>query len=231
MPVYPRAFHFPVSRHSRGENSYSALLNVPRKDKMRSSRKNQASSSSGGGGGEGNQDVITDEEALSNITKQKAAATKQYIENHYKEQMKNLQDRKERYGFLILCLNFLIQKHEAGFAVEWSIDEHYILEDSLEKYKDEPSIMKYIKIAATLPDKTVRDVALRPMHEVTFSTEDKPKLLSQVVACFYLQFSHPLLVHSYQKMDFTKEAGLLPIGLIKNTCPMPYFRLGPPRKF
>ncbi|KAK8310027.1 hypothetical protein V6Z12_D02G160400 [Gossypium hirsutum] len=53
------------------------------------------------------------------------------------------------------------QKHEAGFAVEWSIDEQYILEDSLEKYKDEPSIMKYIKIAATLPDKTVRDVALR----------------------------------------------------------------------
>nr|KJB61143.1 hypothetical protein B456_009G343000 [Gossypium raimondii] len=90
---------------------------------MRSSRKNQASSSSGGGGGEGNQDGITDEEALSNITKQKVAAAKQYIENHYKEQM-NLQDRKERY-------------------------------------KDEPSIMKYIKIAATLPDKTVRDVALR----------------------------------------------------------------------
>ncbi|KAK8342199.1 hypothetical protein V6Z12_A08G216400 [Gossypium hirsutum] len=51
---------------------------------------------SGGGGGEGNQDGITDEEALSNITKQKAAAAKQYIENHYKEQMKNLQDRKER---------------------------------------------------------------------------------------------------------------------------------------
>ncbi|PPD89537.1 hypothetical protein GOBAR_DD13523 [Gossypium barbadense] len=54
-----------------------------------------------------------------------------------------------------------LHKHEAGFAVEWSIDEQYILEDSLEKYKDEPSIMKYIKFAATLPDKTVRDVALR----------------------------------------------------------------------
>ncbi|KAG8641779.1 hypothetical protein MANES_12G033900v8 [Manihot esculenta] len=37
-----------------------------------------------------------DEEALSNITKQKVAAAKQYIENHYKEQMKNLQERKER---------------------------------------------------------------------------------------------------------------------------------------
>ncbi|KAI3973042.1 hypothetical protein MKX01_019700, partial [Papaver californicum] len=41
-----------------------------------------------GGGG--------DDEAASNVTKQKVAAAKQYIENHYKEQMKNLQERKER---------------------------------------------------------------------------------------------------------------------------------------
>lgn len=38
-----------------------------------------------------------DEEALSNDTKQKVAAAKQYIENHYKEQMRILQERKERY--------------------------------------------------------------------------------------------------------------------------------------
>ncbi|KAK1266903.1 Serine/threonine-protein kinase AtPK1/AtPK6 [Acorus gramineus] len=36
------------------------------------------------------------EEAPSNATKQRVAAAKQYIENHYKEQMKNLQERKER---------------------------------------------------------------------------------------------------------------------------------------
>lgn len=36
------------------------------------------------------------DEAPSNATKQKAAAAKQYIENHYKAQMKCLQDRKER---------------------------------------------------------------------------------------------------------------------------------------
>ncbi|RWR81136.1 serine/threonine-protein kinase tricorner isoform X1 [Cinnamomum micranthum f. kanehirae] len=36
------------------------------------------------------------EEAPSNSTKQKVAAAKQYIENHYKEQKKNLQERKER---------------------------------------------------------------------------------------------------------------------------------------
>ncbi|KAA8543384.1 hypothetical protein F0562_021121 [Nyssa sinensis] len=39
-------------------------------------------------------------EEASNITKQKVAAAKQYIENHYKEQMKNLQGRKERRDLL-----------------------------------------------------------------------------------------------------------------------------------
>ncbi|KAG4211182.1 hypothetical protein ERO13_A02G084800v2 [Gossypium hirsutum] len=39
-------------------------------------------------------------EAPSTATKQKAAAAKQYIENHYKAQMKNLQDRKERRWML-----------------------------------------------------------------------------------------------------------------------------------
>ena len=34
--------------------------------------------------------------APSTATKQKVDAAKQYIENHYKAQMKNLQDRKER---------------------------------------------------------------------------------------------------------------------------------------
>lgn len=36
------------------------------------------------------------DDAPSNVTKQKVAAAKQYIENHYKSQMKCLQDRKER---------------------------------------------------------------------------------------------------------------------------------------
>ncbi|KAK8532487.1 hypothetical protein V6N13_131810 [Hibiscus sabdariffa] len=79
--------------------SRSWLSKLQPRDKNRSSsKKNQTSSGSGGGGGggEGNQDANLDEEALSNVTKQKVAAAKQYIENHYKEQMKNLQDRKER---------------------------------------------------------------------------------------------------------------------------------------
>ncbi|KAM7257161.1 hypothetical protein ACFE04_012902 [Oxalis oulophora] len=47
-----------------------------------------------------NTQTTTDEEAMSNTTKQKVAAAKQYIENHYKEQMKNLQERKERRTIL-----------------------------------------------------------------------------------------------------------------------------------
>lgn len=40
----------------------------------------------------------TDEEVLgSSLTMEKVAAAKQYIENHYKAQNKNIQDRKERY--------------------------------------------------------------------------------------------------------------------------------------
>ncbi|KAK9076286.1 hypothetical protein SSX86_004619 [Deinandra increscens subsp. villosa] len=52
-------------------------------------------------------------------------------------------------------------KHDAGLAVEWSVEEQYKLEEGISKYADEPSMMKCIKIAATLRDKTVRDVALR----------------------------------------------------------------------
>ncbi|KAL6623447.1 hypothetical protein ACP70R_033326 [Stipagrostis hirtigluma subsp. patula] len=40
------------------------------------------------------------EEALSSATKQKVAAAKQYIENHYKAQMRSLQERKERRWML-----------------------------------------------------------------------------------------------------------------------------------
>lgn len=62
------------------------------RDKLRSSTKKKEPCS----GEDGESNPQMDEEALSNITKQKVAAAKQYIENHYKEQMKNLQERKER---------------------------------------------------------------------------------------------------------------------------------------
>ncbi|KAG4397637.1 hypothetical protein AAZX31_10G171200 [Glycine max] len=43
---------------------------------------------------------LTNEEAPSNVTKQKVAAAKQYIENHYKKQMKDLEERQERRNML-----------------------------------------------------------------------------------------------------------------------------------
>ncbi|KAF8388243.1 hypothetical protein HHK36_026909 [Tetracentron sinense] len=66
------------------------------RDRLRSSMKKKESASNEKDGSK----PPTSEEAPSNVTKQKAAAAKQYIENHYKEQMKNLQERKERRDIL-----------------------------------------------------------------------------------------------------------------------------------
>jgi serine/threonine kinase 38 len=52
---------------------------------------------SGEGRAAGNTDGLpVDDNLASSITRQKVAAAKQYIENHYKSQMKSLQERKER---------------------------------------------------------------------------------------------------------------------------------------
>lgn len=64
------------------------------RDKFRHSAKHKEPM---GGSGREDSPPLSPEEA-SNITKQKVAAAKQYIENHYKEQKKNLQERKERYA-------------------------------------------------------------------------------------------------------------------------------------
>lgn len=62
------------------------------RERLRSSSKKKEPSDSGEGS-----KLPTAEEAPSNATKQKVAAAKQYIEKHYKEQMKSLQERRERY--------------------------------------------------------------------------------------------------------------------------------------
>lgn len=64
------------------------------KDKPKSSQKREVKSN----GREGLR--VTHEEAPSNATKQKVEAAKQYIEKHYKEQMKNLNERRERRNVL-----------------------------------------------------------------------------------------------------------------------------------
>ncbi|KAK2989470.1 hypothetical protein RJ640_019569, partial [Escallonia rubra] len=65
------------------------------RDRLRSSTKKKESISC-----DGEEPKPLSAEEASNITKQKVAAAKQYIENHYKEQMKNLQERKERRNLL-----------------------------------------------------------------------------------------------------------------------------------
>ncbi|CAL9776432.1 unnamed protein product [Musa acuminata subsp. burmannicoides] len=52
-------------------------------------------------------------------------------------------------------------EHLAAFAVDWSCEELEVLKRGLVMFASEPNIMKYIKIAARLSEKTVRDVAIR----------------------------------------------------------------------
>ncbi|GAB4843115.1 hypothetical protein Ancab_013091 [Ancistrocladus abbreviatus] len=65
------------------------------KDKAKGSKNKEAINS----GKEGSK-IPASEEAPSTATKQKVAAAKQYIEKHYMEQMKNLQQRRERRDML-----------------------------------------------------------------------------------------------------------------------------------
>ncbi|GLT34607.1 hypothetical protein SLA2020_311710 [Shorea laevis] len=52
-------------------------------------------------------------------------------------------------------------KHDPGISMEWTVEEQVILEEGIKKYASEPSVSRYAKIAVHLPNKTVRDVALR----------------------------------------------------------------------
>ncbi|CAN4091576.1 unnamed protein product [Withania somnifera] len=67
------------------------------RDRLRSSAKKKDSMTIGR---EDPQPPPMSAEETSNVTKQRVAAAKQYIENHYKEQMRNLQERKERRNVL-----------------------------------------------------------------------------------------------------------------------------------
>ncbi|KAG8066675.1 hypothetical protein GUJ93_ZPchr0004g39341 [Zizania palustris] len=52
-------------------------------------------------------------------------------------------------------------KFVTGSPSDWSERELNTLKEGLLRYPREPNIMKYIKIAAMLPNRTIRDVALR----------------------------------------------------------------------
>lgn len=76
------------------DSARSWLQKFQPREKVRSSSKRKDDMAVGGN--EDYNNAGMDEATLSSVTKQKVAAAKQYIENHYKEQMKNLQERKER---------------------------------------------------------------------------------------------------------------------------------------
>nr|CAB82852.1 protein kinase MK6 [Mesembryanthemum crystallinum] len=78
------------------DSARSWLHKYQPRDKLRSSTKKKDSMM----GGRDDSAPTSDEETPSNVTKQRVAAAKQYIEKHYKEQMKSLQERKERRSIL-----------------------------------------------------------------------------------------------------------------------------------
>uniref|UniRef100_A0A6N2MNT1 non-specific serine/threonine protein kinase n=1 Tax=Salix viminalis TaxID=40686 RepID=A0A6N2MNT1_SALVM len=103
------------------------------KDKLKSAKKKDIT----GNGKEGTKAPIS-EEAPSNVTKQKVAAAKQFIENHYKKQMKDLQERKERRNVL--------EKKLADAEV--SEEEHNNLLKYLEKRETEYMRLQRHKMGA-----------------------------------------------------------------------------------
>ncbi|OEL25096.1 hypothetical protein BAE44_0013885 [Dichanthelium oligosanthes] len=52
-------------------------------------------------------------------------------------------------------------RHDPGLAARWSAEEQVLLDKGLAKYAADAPVVRYAKIAMSLPDKTVRDVALR----------------------------------------------------------------------
>ncbi|GJN01357.1 hypothetical protein PR202_ga18619 [Eleusine coracana subsp. coracana] len=82
-------------------------------------------------------------------------------------------------------------KFVTGSPSDWSDQELSILKEGLVRYAREPNIMKYIKIAAMLPKRTIRDVALRWLYPeaapvVDSATqhllEENNQLLNQIAA-------------------------------------------------
>lgn len=89
------------------DSARSWLQKLQPRDKDKERGKPGASSSPSGGCGRKGEAAMAaagGEEALSSATKQKVAAAKQYIENHYKAQMRSLQERKERSVLCTLSL-------------------------------------------------------------------------------------------------------------------------------
>ncbi|XP_074316096.1 uncharacterized protein LOC141652491 isoform X2 [Silene latifolia] len=89
-------------------------------------------------GGREDSTSILDDDTPSNITRQRVAAAKQFIEKHYKDQMKNLQERKER--------RIILEKKLADADV--SEEDQYNLLKFLEKKETEYMRLQRHKMGA-----------------------------------------------------------------------------------
>ncbi|KAK7308463.1 hypothetical protein VNO77_42069 [Canavalia gladiata] len=103
-------------------------------------------------------------------------------------------------------------KHDAGLAVEWSVDEQYKLEEGLAQYADEPSMMRYIKIAAKLHDKTVRDVALR----CRWMTRKRRKSEEHMAKKINIRKDKPVELSSKQYLQSTLTPSITTYSRISN---------------
>lgn len=54
-------------------------------------------------------------------------------------------------------------QHNRGISIDWTSEEQSILEHLIKRYASDVSIDRYAKIAQALPNKQIRDVAMRDM--------------------------------------------------------------------
>ncbi|KAH9554721.1 hypothetical protein CY35_08G077500 [Sphagnum magellanicum] len=79
--------------------------------------------------------------------------------------------------------------HDVGLSLVWSPTEQSSLEEGLLKYAGQKNnLVKYIKLAALLPEKTVRDVALR----CVWITQDKVEAPTRPVAAVAARVPMPM---------------------------------------
>ncbi|GLT34905.1 hypothetical protein SLA2020_093940 [Shorea laevis] len=110
-------------------------------------------------------------------------------------------------------------KLDSGIALEWTAEEQAVLEEGLNKYASEPPISRYAKIAVYLPNKTVRDVALRSRwmtkkeiskrrkeeHNSTRKTRDKRERISDPSA-------KPVHFGSYTDVPYVSLSTMIPLN-------------------
>ncbi|CAK9234178.1 unnamed protein product [Sphagnum troendelagicum] len=107
--------------------------------------------------------------------------------------------------------------HDVGLSLVWSPAEQSSLEEGLLKYADQKNnLVKYIKLAALLPEKTVRDVALRCVWITNKENGKRRKVEEQNAS-----------KKTKDKKDKV-EAPTRPVAAVAGRVPMPMYTPPPP---